>query len=90
VDTVLRKGRIGEIYNIGGNNEHRNINIAKSVLGQLGKPESLISFVEDRLGHDRRYAMDSSKLQKELSWKPQHEFDQSLKTTVEWYRARSS
>jgi len=88
VDVVLRKGRLGEIYNIGGNNEHRNIDIVKSILKELGKPESLISYVTDRLGHDRRYAMDSTKIQKELAWKPQHSFEKGLELTLDWYKER--
>ena len=86
VDAVMRKGRPGEAYNIGGNNERRNIEITKLILKELGKPESLISYVQDRLGHDRRYAIDSSKLQKELGWSPAYGFETGIKDTIKWYR----
>jgi len=85
IELVLKKGRIGEVYNIGGNNEWKNIDIAKLILKLLGKPESLIQFVADRPGHDRRYAIDSSKIQKELGWKPQNSFDLAILKTIEWY-----
>ena len=85
IDLVIRKGREGEIYNIGGRNERSNIDIIKTVLRLTDKPESLISFVADRLGHDRRYGIDYSKLQNELGWSPQIEFDDGIKQTVEWY-----
>src|SRR5690606_9404563 len=85
VDLVIRQGRIGEVYNIGGHNEQRNIDIVKRILQMLGKPESLIRFVEDRLGHDYRYAIDPTKLTAELGWKPKYTFDTGLSATVEWY-----
>lgn len=85
VDLVIRQGRIGEVYNIGGHNEQRNIDIVKRILQMLGKPESLIRFVEDRLGHDYRYAIDPTKLTTELGWKPKYTFDTGLSATVEWY-----
>ncbi|MEZ0537116.1 dTDP-glucose 4,6-dehydratase [Caldicellulosiruptoraceae bacterium PP1] len=85
IELVLKEGKIGEIYNIGGNNEWRNIDIVKLILKILGKPENLITFVKDRPGHDRRYAIDSSKIQSELGWKPKYEFDEGIKRTVEWY-----
>ena len=85
VDTVLRKGKPGEVYNIGGSNEWFNIDIVKKVLSILGKPESLISFVTDRPGHDRRYAIDASKIKKELGWKPSVTFEQGIEKTVQWY-----
>lgn len=84
IDTVIEKGAAGEIYNIGGGNEIANIEITKSILAHLGKPESLISFVKDRPGHDRRYSLDSSKLEK-LGWKPKADFTASLEKTVQWY-----
>lgn len=85
IDLVLHKGKIGEIYNIGGNNEKQNIEIVKIILKELDKPESLINFVDDRLGHDRRYAIDSSKIQKELGWKPKYSFETGIKETINWY-----
>jgi len=84
-DAVLRKGKVGEVYNIGGSNEKPNLELIKLLLKLLGKPESLISFVKDRPGHDRRYAIDSSKIQRELGWKPGYTFEEGIKETVEWY-----
>ncbi len=85
IDAALRKGKSGEVYNLGGNYDVPNIQIVKGILKILSKPESLITFVKDRPGHDRRYAMNSSKAQHELGWKPAHHFEDALKTTVEWY-----
>jgi len=85
IDTVLHKGRIGEVYNIGGNNEKPNIEIIKLILQNLNKPESLITYVKDRLGHDRRYAIDSSKIQKEVGWKPAYTFERGIAETIQWY-----
>ncbi|EKE03251.1 MAG: hypothetical protein ACD_20C00228G0017 [uncultured bacterium] len=85
IDAVLHKGREGEIYNIGGNNEKANIEITKLLLKELNKPESLINYVEDRLGHDRRYAIDSSKIQNELGWSPSVTFEEGIKLTIQWY-----
>lgn len=82
---ALMKGRSGEVYNIGSDNEWPNIEIVKKLLHLLDKPESLIKFVADRPGHDRRYAIDSSKIKKELGWKPLHGFEEGLKKTVQWY-----
>jgi dTDP-glucose 4,6-dehydratase len=73
------------VYNIGGNNEKPNIEIVKLILRNLGKPESLIVYVEDRLGHDRRYAIDSSKIQNELGWKPAYTFERGIEETIKWY-----
>ncbi|MBI5020384.1 MAG: dTDP-glucose 4,6-dehydratase [Ignavibacteriales bacterium] len=85
IDVVLRKGKVGEIYNIGGNNEWANINIVKLLLKILNKPESLIKYVKDRPGHDRRYAIDASKIETELGWKPSVTFEIGLEKTVNWY-----
>jgi dTDP-glucose 4,6-dehydratase len=85
VDMVLRKGRSGEVYNIGGSCERRNMDIVRYVLTRLLKPESLIRFVQDRPGHDRRYAMDASKLQRELGWKPAISFEDGMNQTISWY-----
>jgi dTDP-glucose 4,6-dehydratase len=82
---VLEEGRAGEVYNIGGGNERANIEITKKILAILGKPETLIKYVKDRPGHDRRYAIDSSKIQKELGWRPSQQFDKALEYTVKWY-----
>jgi len=86
LDAVLERGKAGEIYNIGGNNEWRNIDIVRLLLKQLGKPESLITFVKDRPGHDLRYAIDAAKIMNELSWKPSVTFEEGLAETVKWYR----
>ncbi len=83
---ALEKGRAGEVYNIGGNNEWTNINIAKKLLGLLGKDESSIHYVDDRLGHDRRYAIDASKIRKELGWEPKYNFETGIVETVNWYK----
>lgn len=85
-DLVLHKGKIGEIYNIGGDNEISNLDLTKRILKILGKPQSLIEFVKDRPGHDRRYAMDYGKIQKELGFKPEIEFEKGLKDTIDWYK----
>lgn len=85
LDTVLRTGAIGEVYNVGGNNEKKNIEIVRLVLHEIGKPESLITFVKDRPGHDRRYAIDASKIKNDLGWEPQHLFEDGIRKTVRWY-----
>lgn len=85
IEAVLRRGRNGEVYNIGGNNEWTNIDVVKMILKQLQKPMSLVSFVKDRLGHDRRYAMDAGKIRRQLGWSPKHTFEKGLKMTIEWY-----
>ena len=82
---VLHKGKLGEVYNIGGNNEWYNIDIVKLILKKLDKSEDQISFVKDRPGHDRRYAIDSAKIQTELGWKPKHQFEDGIEITVHWY-----
>ncbi len=85
IDTVLSKGTPGQVYNIGGNNEHTNIEIVHLLLAELGKPESLITYVKDRLGHDRRYAIDASRIKNELQWVPSVQFKEGLKKTIQWY-----
>ncbi|OGI00431.1 MAG: dTDP-glucose 4,6-dehydratase [Candidatus Melainabacteria bacterium GWF2_37_15] len=85
IDAVLHKGKEGEVYNIGGNNEKTNMEITKILLKEMNKPESLIKYVEDRLGHDRRYAIDSSKIQRELGWSPSVCFEEGIKLTIDWY-----
>lgn len=86
IDRIFHAGCAGEVYNIGGNNERQNIQITKLILSELGRPESLIRYVEDRLGHDRRYAIDSSKITKELGWTPKHTFETGIRETIEWYK----
>jgi len=85
VELVFEKGKPGEVYNIGANCEMKNIDIVKLILNKLNKPEDLIEFVKDRPGHDRRYAIDSSKIQNELGWKPEYEFEKALDYTIDWY-----
>jgi dTDP-glucose 4,6-dehydratase len=85
IDTVLHKGTIGEVYNIGGNNEWHNIDIVKLILKEVGKPESLIKYVKDRLGHDHRYAIDATKIKDELGWEPSIQFPEGIKKTIKWY-----
>lgn len=83
---VLEKGKPGRVYNIGSNNEQSNLNLAKKLLDVLGKPHSLLTFVKDRPGHDWRYAIDSTRLQTELGWKPRYPLDKGLKQTIQWYQ----
>ncbi|PEJ06861.1 dTDP-glucose 4,6-dehydratase [Bacillus wiedmannii] len=85
IDVVLHKGRIGEIYNIGGNNEKTNVDVVEQIISLLGKTKKDIAYVTDRLGHDRRYAIDAQKMKNELGWEPRYTFEQGLKETVEWY-----
>ena len=85
IDTVLHGGRVGEVYNVGGNNEKPNIEIVQLILKSLGKPESLVAYVEDRKGHDRRYAIDSGKIRRELGWKPEYTFEAGIEETIRWY-----
>jgi dTDP-glucose 4,6-dehydratase len=82
---VLLKGKFGEVYNIGGNNEWYNIDIVKLILKLLGKTEEQITYVKDRPGHDRRYAIDSTKIQSELGWKPSVDFETGIMQTIKWY-----
>lgn len=84
IDIILQKGKVGEIYNIGGNIEIKNIDVALKIIDILGKSEKLIKFIKDRPGHDKRYSLDSTKIKK-LGWKPKHKFDEALEKTVEWY-----
>jgi dTDP-glucose 4,6-dehydratase len=85
IDTVLHNGKDGEVYNIGGNNEKTNMEIVKLIIKTLGKSESLIKNVKDRPGHDRRYAIDNTKITTQLGWKPAYTFEQGIKETIEWY-----
>lgn len=85
IDAVLRKGKAGEVYNIGGNSERQNIEIVKLIIDRLGKSEDLIQFVEDRPGHDKRYAMDISRIKRELKWEPEYVFERGIAETIEWY-----
>lgn len=87
IDAVLRKGRKGDVYNIGGMYDVPNIEIVKLILKHLDKPDSLITYVKDRPGHDRRYAMDNTKIRTELGWEPAYTFEQGLKETIDWYLA---
>lgn len=90
IHTVLAKGVAGEIYNIGGNNEMENIVLVKRILSELGKPESLIAYVKDRPGHDRRYAIDNSKITSQLGWKPSYTFEKGIRETIRWYVTHQS
>ena len=85
VDMIVRNGRVGEVYNLGGHSERTNLEVVKTILKQLGKPESLITFVTDRPGHDLRYAIDSDKTEKELGWNRTYKFEDGIKETVDWY-----
>lgn len=85
IDAAFHKGKEGEIYNFGGSSEKTNIDTVKTILRLVNKPESLINFVKDRPGHDRRYAIDFSKAERELGWKPKYSFDEGMKTTLNWY-----
>jgi len=82
---MLTKAQPGTIYNIGGNNEKTNLEVVRLILGRLGKPESLVSYVKDRPGHDRRYAIDSKKIMSELGWKPTVTFEDGITKTIDWY-----
>lgn len=85
IDLVMRKGRVGEVYNIGGHNERANLDVVKTILKALDKPESLITYVKDRPGHDRRYAIDPTKIHNELGWLPETSFDVGIDRTIRWY-----
>ena len=90
IDLILQKGRVGEVYNVGGHNEMRNIDIVKLICKELGKPESLITYVKDRKGHDRRYAIDPTKIHNELGWLPETKFADGIKKTIRWYLVLAS
>lgn len=85
IDLVMRKGRVGQVYNVGGHNEKTNLQVVKAILKYLNKPESLITFVTDRPGHDMRYAIDPTKIHNELGWLPQTRFDDGIKKAIDWY-----
>ncbi len=85
IDLIIHKGRVGEVYNVGGHNEMRNIDIVRLICKALDKPESLITFVKDRKGHDMRYAIDPTKIHNELGWLPETKFEDGIKRTIEWY-----
>lgn len=85
IDLIIRKGRIGEVYNVGGHNEMKNIDIVKLICKELGKSESLITYVADRKGHDMRYAIDPTKIHNELGWLPETKFEDGIKKTIKWY-----
>ncbi|HBX23506.1 MAG TPA: dTDP-glucose 4,6-dehydratase [Desulfotomaculum sp.] len=85
IDMVMRQAKTGEIYNIGGNNERTNIDIVKTIVRHLNKTDSLIEFVKDRPGHDRRYAIDSSKIRRDLGWEPEYTFNRGMAETIDWY-----
>lgn len=86
IDSIMHSSRVGEVYNVGGNCEVRNIEVGRRLLGIMGKGEGYIKFVKDRPGHDWRYALDNSKIERELKWKPDVSIDEGLERTVEWYR----
>ena len=85
IDLIIHEGKIGEIYNIGGNNEKSNIDVVKIILKELGKSEKLIKYVNDRPGHDLRYAIDSTKIKTTLNWKPVYSFEKGILDTIKWY-----
>ena len=85
IDLVMRLGREGDIYNVGGHNERANIDVVRAILHELKKPESLITYVTDRPGHDRRYAIDPTKIHNELGWLPQTTFEDGIRRTIRWY-----
>lgn len=85
IDLIIRNGRVGEVYNIGGHNERTNLEVVETILNELGKPETLIHYVKDRPGHDRRYAIDPMKIETELGWRPKYNFDTGIRQTIQWY-----
>ena len=85
IDMIIRKGKIGEVYNVGGNNEKTNIEVVKLILDELGKSKDLITYVEDRKGHDQRYAIDPSKIKRDLGWFPETKFEDGIRNTIKWY-----
>ena len=90
IDLIIRKGKIGDVYNIGGHNERTNLEVVKTIIKELGKSEDLIEFVTDRPGHDRRYAIDPTKIHDELGWLPATKFDDGIKKTIDWYLIHKS
>ena len=90
IDLIIRKGKIGEVYNIGGHNERTNLEVVKTIIKELGKSEDLIEFVTDRPGHDRRYAIDPTKIHNELGWLPATKFNDGIKKTIDWYLTHKS
>jgi dTDP-glucose 4,6-dehydratase len=86
---VLERGRIGEVYNLGGSHVEENLSLARRLLRLVDKPETLLRYVADRPGHDRRYALDSTKIQAELAWKPEISLEQGLRQTIEWYKGNN-
>lgn len=86
IDLIIRKGTVGEVYNIGGHNEKTNLEVVKTIIKELGKSEDLIKYVTDRPGHDRRYAIDPTKISRELGWEPTTRFDEGIKKTIAWYK----
>ena len=90
IDLILRQGKSGELFNIGGHNERRNIDVVRMILATLGKPESLIEYVADRKGHDRRYAIDPSKIRAALGWEPRTKFEDGIERTIHWYLEHKS
>jgi dTDP-glucose 4,6-dehydratase len=85
IDLIVNNGKAGQVYNVGGNNERKNIDIVKLILKHMGKDGCLINFVKDRPGHDLRYAIDAGKLRSQLGWKPKYDFDAGLEETINWY-----
>ena len=85
VDLVIRKGRVGEVYNVGGGNERSNLDLIRLLLSLMGKDEALISFIADRKGHDRRYAVSTEKISTQLGWRPAVEFNSGIRETIRWY-----
>ena len=85
IDLIIHKGTPGEVYNVGGHNERSNLEVVKTILKALDKPESLIRFVKDRPGHDMRYAIDPTKITNELGWSPKTKFDDGIQMTIQWY-----
>lgn len=90
IDLIIRKGKVGEVYNIGGHNEKTNLEVVKTIIKELGKSEDLIEFVTDRPGHDRRYAIDPTKIHNELGWLPATKFNDGIKKTIDWYLTHKS
>ena len=85
IDLIVRNGKVGEVYNIGGHNERKNIDVVKTIIKELGKSEDLIHYVTDRPGHDRRYAIDPTKIKRDLGWEPTTRFEDGIKKTIAWY-----